>query len=180
MQQQKKITYKASPPWVFAAAAAALLCAGLIFYWYKTSVSDVATIKRLNASIKNTQTTVSGLMGNYSDEQAEQTRADADKIRDSMMTGAEADAFISSLRPSWAVVARSETPGEEFTRRRYQIARGSSPVSIWPEVVALIDRLKETHALAVDNIDVQTVGDSRKREFSRISLTLIVYVKKSE
>jgi hypothetical protein len=180
MQRQKKITYKASPQWTLAAVAAAVLCVGLVYYWYTTSTSNDATTKRLNGSIRSTQGAVSGLSGNYSDQKAEQTRAEADKIRGSMMTGAEADAFISSLRPAWAVVARSETAGEEFTSRRYQIARGSSPVSIWPEVTALIDRMKETNSLAVDNIDVQTVGDSRRREFSRISLTLTVYVKKSE
>ncbi|AWI08476.1 hypothetical protein [Ereboglobus luteus] len=180
MQQTKKITYRATPVWAFAAAAAFILCAGLIYYWYTTSKSNKAAVTRLNSSINNTRKSVTSLSGDYSDNKAEQARADANKVRASMMTGSEADAFITGLRPTWSVLARSENPTEEFIKRHYQIARGSAPVSVWPEVLALFNRLKEIDSLAVDSVDIQTIGDSRKREFSRISLSLTVYVKNPE
>ncbi|MDF9833690.1 hypothetical protein M2103_001922 [Ereboglobus sp. PH5-5] len=166
--------------WTFSTVVAFLLCAGLVYYWYTTSKSNKAMVTRLNSSISNTRKSVNSLSGEYSDDKAEQARADADKIRSGMMTGQQADAFVSGLRPTWSVVARTETPTDEFIKRRYQIARGSAPVSAWPEVLSLFNRMKEIDSLAVDSVDIQTVGDSRKREFSRISLALTVYVKKPE
>ena len=168
------------PLWIFAAVAGLVLCAGAVYYWYTTSKSNQAATKRLNTSITTTRTAVNSLMGNYSDQKAEESRADANKIKNSMMTGAQADSFIAGLRPIWSVVSRSEMANDEFVKRRYQIARGSAPVSVWPEMLALFSRMTEIHSLALDSVEIQTVGDSRKREFSRISLTLTIYVKKSE
>lgn len=180
MQPGKKTTYRAAPVWALAATLGALSCAGLVYYWYSATKNNQVRIKQLNTSITTSRNAVNGLMGNYSDQKAEQARADADRLRNSMMTGAEADSFVNALRPAWSVVARAETANNEFIKQRYQIARGSSPVSVWPEVIALFERMKEIDSLAVDAVEVQTAGDSRRREFSRISLTLTIYVKKPE
>lgn len=180
MQQQKKITYTAEPLWVMLTVVAALLCVGVIYYWSSTSNKNKTQIARLDSGIKTNRTAVNNLTGSYSNQKAEQAREEADKIRSSMMSGQAADSLISGLRPTWSVVSRSEEATAEFFKRRYQIARGSAPVSVWPEVQSLIDRMKELDSLALDAIEVQTVGDSRKREFSRISLMLTIYVKKPE
>lgn len=176
--ETKKITYKYSAIWVALPVLLFLGCLGLGYYFYTTDVDNTARKEQLTASNAATTRVVGTLRTSYSDQKTKKTREDADAIQKSMMEDAEADAFIASLRPIWALTLRTETANDEYIHRRYQISRGSAPVSTWDEVRALLERLNGMSVLSVDNIEIQTVGDNRKREFSRITINLSVYIKK--
>lgn len=156
----------------------ALLAAGMIYYYSGASKNNARKRAQLTGANRTIETAVNGLTPNFSEQKAQTARDNATKIKASMMNGTEADMFVSSLRSSWTVQSRSEDANAEYIHRRYQIARGTSPVSVWPEIQALLDRLGKTPSLAVNSIDIRTVGDSRKREFSRVTIAFSIYIRK--
>lgn len=178
--KQDKTTYFIAPTWLGLALILCLALAGLGYYYYDQSDTNKRTKARVGASIKKRQSSISTLNKDFSDAKTEQLRQSTTKIKEAMQTGAEVDSFIASLRPVWSVVSRSEEPNEEYIRRRYQIARGSFPVSAWPEIIGLVGRMAEQQSLALTNVDISTVGDNNKREFSRVALSFTIYVKKPE
>ncbi|OAM89946.1 hypothetical protein OH491_16985 [Termitidicoccus mucosus] len=176
--QIKKIKYHSSPLWVAVAVVAALLTVGAAYYYFdarKANRQRKAQLTTLNQSLRKM---VDGLAPNYSSQKAQVTRDNAAKIKSEMMNGTEMDMFVSSLRPTWTVQSRSEESNAEYIHRRYQIARGTAPVSAWSEIQALLERLGKTPSLAVNSIDIRTVGDSRKREFSRVTIAFSIYIRK--
>jgi outer membrane murein-binding lipoprotein Lpp len=176
--QIKKIRYHSSPLWVAAAVMTALLTAGVAYYYFDASKANTRKKTQLTNSNRTLKTAVDGLAPNFSDQRAQTVRDSATKIKAGMMNGTEADMLVSSLRPTWTVLSRSEESNTEYIHRRYQIARGTAPVSTWPEIQSLLDRLGKTASLAVNSIDIQTVGDSRKREFSRVTIAFSIYIRK--
>jgi hypothetical protein len=177
-EQIKKIKYHSSPVWVAITIVAALFTVGMAYYYFNTSKANTRKKAQFAASNRTMKTAVDGLAPNFSDKKAQATRDDANKIKAGMMNGTEADMLVSSLRPTWTLLSRSEESNAEYIHRRYQIARGTAPVSVWPEIQALLDRLGKTPSLAVNGIDMQTVGDSRKREFSRVTIAFSIYIRK--
>lgn len=176
--KQQKITYHISPLWAWLAVLLFLGCLGLGYYYYDTSDSNQSTKRRLSGTIRTAQANIASLSPSFSDAKATETRDRAAKLKESMRSGEEIDSFVAGLRPTWTVVSKTETPNEEYIVRRYQIVRGSVAISAWDEVLDLSNRLKTINSLAFTQIDVQTVGDNKKREFSRIALSFTVYIKK--
>jgi hypothetical protein len=174
----KKIKYHSSPLWVAVAVVLALLTAGATYYYFSTSKDNARKKVQLTRSNSTAKTAVDGLAPNFSNDKAQTARDNATKIKSGMMNGTEADMFVSSLRPTWTVQSRSEESNAEYIHRRYQVARGTAPVSAWPEVQALLERLGKTSSLAVSSVDIRTVGDSRKREFSRVTIAFSIYIRK--
>ncbi|MDR0352014.1 MAG: hypothetical protein LBI02_01210 [Opitutaceae bacterium] len=177
-EQFKKIKYHSSPLWVLLAVVMAVLVAGLVYYYLNTSKANARQKIQLTNSNRTAKAAVDGLAPNFSSEKAQSARENATRIKSGMMNGTEADLFVSSLRPSWTVQSRSEEGNAEYIHRRYQIARGTAPVSVWPEIQALLERLDGTSSLAVNSIDIRTEGDSRKREFSRVTISFSIYIRK--
>lgn len=175
--KQKKTTYHISPLWAGLAGMLFALCIGLGYYYYDTSNRNQAAKKRLAASIRTHQSAVASLTQAFSEQKAGEARERAARLRESMQPGEAVDRFIASLRPVWSVVSKSDSPNEEYISRRYQIARGSVPVSAWPEILDLADRLRKMSSLALTQVDIQTVGDNNKREFSRIALSFTIYIQ---
>jgi hypothetical protein len=176
--QIKKIKYHSSPHWVAVAVVLAVLTAGAVYYYLDTSKTNARKRIQLTNSNRTAKTAVDGLAPNFSNDKAQTARDNAAKIKSGMMNGTEADMFVSSLRPTWTVQSRSEESNPEYIHRRYQIARGAAPVSAWPEILALLSRLEKISPLAVNSIDIRTVGDSRKREFSRVTIAFSIYIRK--
>lgn len=175
----KKVTYRCSPLWWGSAVLALALCTGLGWYYYDTKQTNKRKKRHLEQSILTLTTEVAGLYSNYSDAKVKALQDETERIHASMMTRMEVDAFISGLRPVWSVTSRAENANEEYVHHRYQIAQGSAPVSAWDEIKTFCEKLKGMSAVSMDGIEIQTVGDSRKREFSRITLNLSIYVRKS-
>ncbi len=176
--KQQKTTYHISPLWAGLAGMLFVLCLGLGYYYYDTSNGNQSTKKRLAGSIRAHQASIASLNQAFSEQKATQARERATRLRESMQSGEAVDRFIASLRPAWSVVSKSEAPNEEYISRRYQIARGSVPVSAWPEILDLTGRMKKMSSLALTQVDIQTVGDNNKREFSRVAFSFTIYIQK--
>jgi hypothetical protein len=177
-EQIKKIKYHSSPLWVALAVLAALLVAGSTYYYIGARKANRQRKAQLITLNQNLTRMVNDLTPNYSNSKAQVARDNANKIKSNMMNGTEADLFVSSLRPTWTLQSRSEESNAEYIHRRYQIARGIVPVVAWFEINALLERLGKTPSLAVNSVDIQTVGDSRKREFHRVTISFSIYIRK--
>lgn len=176
--KESKISFHASPILVLLAILMFVLCAACGYYYYTTSSSSLRRHQTLESTNRTLTAANAALSGDFSDQRAEKVRKDAEAVRSHMLSSSEADNFIASLRPIWSVVTRTEEDSGDFLRRRIQIVRGSAPVSAWPEVQSVVNRIAGVQAMALGNVDIQTVGDNRKREFSRITLTLFIYIRK--
>jgi hypothetical protein len=175
----KKVTYRCSPLNWGIAALLLVFCAGLGWHYYDTKQKNKQKRFRLDSSIRGLESEISQLTSGFSDQKVSAVQEESRKIQAAMMTGEEVDAFITSLRPTWAITSRSEEANPEYIHRRYQIARGSAPVAIWPELRSFCEKLATMSAVSVNSIEMQTVGDSRRRDFSRITLNLSIYVRKT-
>ena len=176
--KQQKTTYHISPVLAGIAALLFVLCLGLGYYYYDTTNSNERTKRRLSGSIQTRQSTIASMSPSFSEQKAAQTRARAAEIKESMRSGEEIDGFIASLRPTWTVASRSESANDEYISRNYQIVRGTVAVSAWDDILDLLNRIKGINSLALTQLDIQTVGDNNKREFSRVALSFTIYIQK--
>ena len=176
--KQDKTTYYVSPLWLGLAALLLFLGGALGYYYSDQSDNNKRTKARVSASIKTHLAAISSMSANFSDTKAGQMRDHAARIRNAMQTGEDVDRFVASLRPVWSIISRSEEANDEYIRRRYQIARGTVPVSAWPEILGLVGQMATMQSLALTDVDISTVGDNNKREFSRVSFTFTVYIRK--
>ncbi|AHF89632.1 hypothetical protein OPIT5_04655 [Opitutaceae bacterium TAV5] len=175
----KTRTLYCAPVWVAALLVAVASCAGIATWYSLAKRANKQESARMERSVKNLRLEVANLQQGYSDQIVENVQTETRKIHESMMTGEEVDRLVSGLRTAWRVVPLSEEANAQYIHRRYQIARGSAPVGIWAELQALFHKLGTMPAVSVDAFDIQTSGDSRKREFSRITLDLSIYVRKT-
>ena len=180
MQQEKKITYSASPLWVILLVFILGGLAGGAYYYISTQDQNDWSIKKLNTSNGKLKTEVAQMTGRYSTSKLDVVRQETDTIKATMISGREADSLMASLRPNWVIESRSDEANTEFTHRRYTLVRGAAEVAIWPEVQAVLEKLKKQPNLALNHFKIQTTGDSRKRNFSRITVSVSIYIRNPE
>ncbi|MDR1283174.1 MAG: hypothetical protein LBK99_20495 [Opitutaceae bacterium] len=176
----KTSTLYCQPVWFALAIASILLCAGLGYFFYTAKKADKRESARLDRSLKQLSQEIGVLSSSFSDDKVVDMQNEATAIRKAMMSPGEVDRFVASLRPFWTVAAENELANPEFIHRQYRITRGTAPIGAWPEIRALCQRFAGIPSVSVNNIEIQTVGDSRKREFSRITMGLSVYVRKPQ
>ncbi|EIP99938.1 hypothetical protein OpiT1DRAFT_04471 [Opitutaceae bacterium TAV1] len=175
----KTSTLYCQPAWFALAIVAIMLCAGLGYFFYTGKKADKKESARLESSLKRLSQEIGSLSSGFSDEKVVDMQNEAASIRKAMMSPVEVDRFVASLRPFWTVAAEDEQENPEYIHRRYRITRGTAPIGTWSEIRALCRRFAGIPSMSVNNIEIQTVGDSRKREFSRITMGLSVYVRKT-
>ena len=180
MQQEKKITYRVSPLWVILLIVTFGGVVGGTYYYVSTQDQNAMSIRRLNASNGKLKTEVAQLSGQYSTGALAVVRKETDTIKETMISGQEADTLMASLRPHWVIESRREEANSEFTHRRYTLVRGAAEVAIWPEVKSVLEMLKKQPNLALNHFRIQTSGDSRKRNFSRITVIVSIYIRNPE
>ena len=180
MQQEKKITYRVSPLWVILLVFILGGLAGGTYYYITTQEQNALSIRRLNASNSKLKGEVAQLTGQYSTSKLDVVQQETNTIKSTMISGAEADSLMAGLRPHWVIESRSDEANSEFTHRRYTLVRGAAEVAIWPEVLAVLEKLRKQPNLALNHFKIQTAGDSRKRNFSLITVSISIYILNPE